>query len=51
MEAFTFMRADADTIANYQKRYDDALALAKRLGDGLERGDSYRNGQVRYPVK
>ena len=51
MEAFTFMRADADTIANYQKRYDDALALAKRLGDGMERTDAYRSGQARYPVK
>jgi hypothetical protein len=51
MEAFTFMRADPDTIANYQKRYDDALALAKRLGDGMERTDSFRSGQARYPVK
>ena len=51
MEAFTFMRADADTIGNYQKRYDDALALAKRLGDGMERTDSFRSGQARYPVK
>ena len=51
LEAATFMKSDADTIANYQKRYDEALMLAKRLGDGMERQDAYRSGQVRYPVK
>jgi hypothetical protein len=50
MEAATFMKSDPDTIANYQKRYDDALMMAKRLGDGMERTDAYRSGQVRYPV-
>ena len=50
MEAAAFMKSDPDTIANYQKRYDDALAMAKRLGDGMERTDAYRSGQVRYPV-
>lgn len=47
MEAATFMKSDADTFAAYQKRYDEALALAKRLGDGLERSDAYRSGQAR----
>lgn len=51
MEAATFMKSDADTLGAYQKRYDEALALAKRLGDGMERTDAYRTGQVRYPVK
>jgi hypothetical protein len=32
-------------------KYKEALALAKRLGDGMERQDSYRSGQVRYPVR
>lgn len=50
MEAATFMKSDPDTIANYQKRYDDALMMAKRLGDGMERTDAYRAGQARYPV-
>jgi hypothetical protein len=50
MEAATFMKSDPDTIANYQKRYDEALMMAKRLGDGMERTDAYRSGQVRYPV-
>ena len=50
LEAATFMKSDAETLTNYQKRYDEALALAKRLGDGLERRDAYRSGQVRVPV-
>lgn len=50
LEAYTFMKGEPDVIAGYQKRYDEALALAKRLGDGMERGDAYRNGQVRVPV-
>jgi hypothetical protein len=47
LEAAAFMRSDNDTIVFYQKRYDEALALLKRLGDGLERGDAYRDGQTK----
>jgi hypothetical protein len=50
LEAATFMKTDADTLANYQKRYDEALAMAKRLGDGMGRQDAYRSGQVRVKV-
>ena len=35
---------------NFNAKYNEALQLAKRLGDGLERQDSYRSGQVRIPV-
>jgi hypothetical protein len=51
LEAYTFMKGEQDVVALYQKRYDEALALAKRLGDGMERQDAYRSGQVRVPVK
>ena len=50
VEAGIFMKAEAETMLVYQKKYEDALAQAKRLGDGLERGDSYRNGQYRQAV-
>jgi hypothetical protein len=50
VEAGIFMKAEADTLATYQSKYADALAQAKRLGDGLERGDAYRNGQYRQAV-
>lgn len=50
LEAYTFMKGEADVLAEYQKRYDGALALLKQLGDAKNRQDSYRSGQVRYPV-
>jgi hypothetical protein len=49
-EAATFMKAEPDTVASYNKRYEEAMILAKRLGDGLERRDAYRSGQVRMTV-
>jgi len=51
LEAGTFMKTDADIMGVYKTRYEEALGLLKRLGDGLERQDAYRSGQVRYPVK
>jgi len=50
MEAYTFMKGEPDVIANYAKRYEEAMILAKRLGDGMERRDAYRSGQVRMTV-
>jgi hypothetical protein len=47
LEAYTYMKGEADVYSAYQKRYDEALAMAKRLGDGLERSDAYRSGQSR----
>lgn len=51
LEGLAFMRSDEDTIKNYVARYNEALALAKRLGDGMERRDAYRSGQARIPVE
>jgi hypothetical protein len=50
LEAYTYMKGEPDVIAGYQKRYDEAMMLAKRLGDGMERTDAYRTGQIRLPV-
>jgi hypothetical protein len=50
-EGYTFIKAEQDMIARIDVQYKEALALAKRLADGLEREDAYRSGQVRYPVK
>jgi hypothetical protein len=47
IEAYTFMKGEADLVALYEGKYKEALALAKRLGDGLERSDAYRSGQYR----
>ena len=51
LEAATFMKSDKDVMDNYVARYNEALGLAKRLGDGMERQDAYRSGQVRVPVR
>jgi len=50
LEAYTFMKGEADVLAEYQKRYDGAMALLKQLGDAKNRQDAYRSGQVRNPV-
>jgi hypothetical protein len=47
VEAYTFMKGETDMLALYDGKYKEALAQAKRLGDGLERSDAYRNGQYR----
>lgn len=50
VEAYTFMKGEADMVTLYTQRYADALTLAKRLGDGMERRDAYRSGQTRVNV-
>jgi len=50
VEAYTYMKGEADMMALYNQKYIQALALAKRLGDGMERQDAYRSGQVRAAV-
>lgn len=50
IEAYTYMKGEADLLAVYDGKYKEALALAKRLGDGMERQDAYRSGQYRQAV-
>lgn len=50
VEAYTFMKGEQDMMAAYDGKYKEALAQAKRLGDGMERQDAYRSGQFRQPV-
>jgi hypothetical protein len=51
LEAYTYMKGEADVVANYKARYDEAMLLLKQLADGKDRQDAYRSGQVRYPVQ
>ena len=51
LEAYTYMKGEADVIQQYQRRYDEAMQLLLQLGDGKNRQDAYRSGQVRIPVK
>ena len=50
VEAITFMKGEADMVQLYNTKYTEALAMAKRLGDGMERQDAYRSGQYRQAV-
>jgi len=49
-EAITYMKGEPDMVQLYQQRYTQAIALLKNLGDGKQRMDSYRDGQVRVNV-
>lgn len=50
IEAYIFMKGEADMMAAYEKKYQDALGQLNRLGTGLERGDAYRDGQAKIKV-
>jgi hypothetical protein len=50
VEAYTFMKGEADMLSVYEGKYKEALGMAKRLGDGMERQDAYRSGQYRQAV-
>lgn len=51
VEAYTYLKGEQDLIALYDGKYKEALALYKELADGKQRGDRYRDGQVKYPVR
>lgn len=50
VEAYTYMKGEADMLKLYQDRYVQAIALYKNLSDGKQRGDAFRDGQVRVSV-
>jgi len=50
VEAYTFMKGEPDMIAQYEKKFQESLMMAKRLGDGMEKQDQYRSGTPRVPV-
>jgi hypothetical protein len=50
VEAYTFMKGEMELLAVYDKRYNEALAHIKQLGDAKNRMDAYRSGQLRIPV-
>lgn len=49
-EAYIYLKGEQDMMQYYDQKYMEALAQLKRLGDGLDRQDAYRSGQVRVPV-
>ena len=51
VEAYSFLKGEADTFAMYNNKYMEALAMLKMLGDGKDRRDAYRSGQYRAEVR
>jgi hypothetical protein len=49
-EALTYMKGEPDMVKLVNDRYTQAIILLKNLGDGKQRMDAYRDGQVRNPV-
>jgi hypothetical protein len=49
-EAYLYLKGETDLAAQYEAKYQEALGLLKQLGDGKDRRDAYRSGQVRVPV-
>jgi hypothetical protein len=50
VEAIRFMKGEPDLVKLYQDMYVQSIALLKNLGDGKQRMDAYRDGQVRVKV-
>lgn len=51
VEAARWMKQEADIVAIMDKEYQQSMALLKNLGDGKNRQDAYRSGQLRLSVK
>ena len=47
VEAYTYMKGDADMMQLYQQRYQEALQLLKLQAEGRMTGDEYRDGMIR----
>ena len=46
IDAYTYMKGEADLVANYNQRFTEAVASLKQLGEAKETSDQYRTGMV-----
>tara|TARA_E500000318_G_scaffold98651_1_gene100107 strand:+ start:2221 stop:2871 length:651 start_codon:yes stop_codon:yes gene_type:complete len=46
IDAYTYMKGEADLIGNYTQRFTEAVSSLKQLGEAKETTDQYRSGQV-----
>jgi|TARA_R100001509_G_scaffold11715_2_gene6060 hypothetical protein len=51
VEAYTFMKGDADLLQLYAQRYDIEIARLKNRAEGRGRRDEYRYDSLRTPVR
>ena len=47
IDAYTYMKGEADLIGNYTQRFSEAVNSLKQLGEARETSDQYRTGMVR----
>tara|TARA_R100001126_G_C4819348_1_gene145920 strand:- start:180 stop:824 length:645 start_codon:yes stop_codon:yes gene_type:complete len=50
VEAYTFMKGEADILQLYNARFQESLQWLKNLGEGLQTRDQYRYDRVRRDV-
>ena len=50
VETARFMKQEQDIVAMYTQQFQESLILLKNLGEGKNRTDAYRTGQVRTKV-
>ena len=46
IEAYTFMKGEADLLQDYEKRFAEAMVSIKMLGESREVTDEYRSGMT-----
>jgi len=46
IEAYTFMKGEADLVQNYTQRFTEALSRVKNFGESQEVTDAYRTGLI-----
>jgi len=50
VEAYTFMKGEPDLLTFYNNRYFESLQGLKRLGEGQQTSEEYRQDRVRVKV-
>ena len=50
VNAYVYMKGEADVLAMYKERYDNALRRLLVLGEGRLKRDSYRDGEPRLDM-
>jgi hypothetical protein len=50
-EAYVYLKGETDMAQMYDKMYQEGIMLLKQLGDGKDRQDAYRSGQVRVKIQ
>ena len=51
VEAYTFMKGEADLLQLYNNRFQESLQWIKNLGEGLQTRDQYRYDRLRRDVQ